>query len=332
MNLLRTSVSTAIIIATAVFTVPAMADPLPGEVLKFQQLPLNVGLPPSNGGAPYAGHNETSTAYANFDATGQFAGWRGTYMADDFGDKVSTPVVHVRWWGSYDQNLTGANGVPQFLISFESDVAAQPGTFSHPGSPILNQIVRQTSAPLTPGSGTFQEKMINGGVPEHLYEYNAELSVPFNEAADSVYWLKIVALVNPPVDGNISWGWHDRDWSLQDTYASTTGLSTPGERVIGTVPGTTGTSVSVWHYQDDAVSGPIDILPVVPGGLFVDQHQTWVPQNYKDSIDGPPGIGAFSKDLAFELYTVPEPTTVLLFAVGTVAITLFRLRRGQKAA
>ena len=71
-------------------------------------------------------------------------------MADDFADKFSTPVVHVRWWGSYNQNFTGntaSPGVKQFLISFEDDVAKDDPTnttgFSHPGKPLLTQTVLQ---------------------------------------------------------------------------------------------------------------------------------------------------------------------------------------------
>ena len=50
------------------------------------------------------------------------------------------------------------------------------------------------------------------------------------------------------------------------------------------------------------------------------------PQFYLDGIDGPAGsmpghgIGQFSKDLAFELYTtVPEPSSVCLAGVALVA-------------
>lgn len=331
---LNTFVGAALV---AALSSQALANPLSGEVLKFQQLPLNQGLGPSAGGAPYDGHDEWSTAYAQYDALGVFQGWRGTYMADDFGDKVSTPVVHIRWWGSYDQangvpNFTGTNGVQQFLISFETDVPVQPGTtFSHPGTPILNQIVTKTNSALTPGSGTFHENMINGNMPEHLFEYNAELSVPFSETAHDVYWLKIVALVDPATDGTINWGWHSRDWSLQDTYASTTPPSSPGESIIGSVLNSSGQSVPVWHFQDDAVTGPIDITPLVPSGLFVDQHQTWVPQNYIDGIDGPlapNGIGQFSKDLAFELYTIPEPGSMALLCLGVIGgVRMMRQKR-----
>jgi hypothetical protein len=328
------------VVLSAAFCSQTNANPLPNEVLKFQQLPLNQGLAPSVGGAPYDGHDEWSTAYANFNTAGVLQNWRGTYMADDFGDKVSTPVVHIRWWGSYDAdptngqpNYTGTNGVQQFLISFETDVPAQPGTFSHPGVPLLNQIVTKTVNPLTPGSGTFHESMINGNMPEHLFEYNAELSLPFSETAHDVYWLKIVALVDAANDGNINWGWHSRDWSIQDTYASTTAPSSPGETIIGSVAGLSGQVVPVWHYQDDAVTGPVDITPLATGGYFVDQFQTWIPQNYIDGIDGPlspGGIGQFSKDLAFELYTiVPEPSSMVLFCVGAMACVRLRRRRSR---
>jgi hypothetical protein len=89
-----------------------LADPLAGEVLKFQQLPLNNGLTPYYpapvpGGAPYYGHDELSTA----TRTSANAPWQGTFMADDFADKFSTPVVHVRWWGSY---LNDFHGTPTF--------------------------------------------------------------------------------------------------------------------------------------------------------------------------------------------------------------------------
>src|SRR6478672_6317506 len=111
----------------------ASADPLPGERLKFRQWPLNNGLlpePVNAAGAPFPGHDELSTAIpvdgANF--------YSGTYMADDFADKFNSPVVHVRWWGSYlNQSLpTNAVGVRRFLISFENDVPVGPNNpFSH---------------------------------------------------------------------------------------------------------------------------------------------------------------------------------------------------------
>src|SRR5262249_10852644 len=105
------SVLLATVVALGFVSRFASADPLPGEVLKFQQLPLNNTVTPTfptptPGGAPFPGHDELSTA------TPDGVNYFGTYMADDFADKFSTPVVHVRWWGSYNQNFTGNTANP----------------------------------------------------------------------------------------------------------------------------------------------------------------------------------------------------------------------------
>ena len=325
------------------FSPVAVADPLPGEILKFQQMPLNNGLTPYYpvplpGGAPYYGHDELSTA----TRTNVNTPWQGTYMADDFADKFNTPVVHIRWWGSYLDDFHGnpANpGVKQFLISFESDVPLGPNNplpYSHPGVPLLNQIV--TLGPLAPGSGTFTEKPVEtplmAGMPprERLWEYNAELHLgkEFRQLPDTVYWLKIVALVDAQTDGPIQWGWHDRDWSIFDPLASTPPAVVPGERIIGTVTDPDkGFSSPVWHFQDDAVSGLINVFPdpTMPHMPTVEQL-TYAPENYIPPWDGPSIIGQFSKDLAFELYTqVPEPSTLGLMILTTVAITVVQRRR-----
>ena len=58
----------------SLWTAPAaQADPLPGEVLKFQQLPLNNT---QVFGQVYQGHDELSTAW--LDTSGLF--YRGTFM------------------------------------------------------------------------------------------------------------------------------------------------------------------------------------------------------------------------------------------------------------
>jgi hypothetical protein len=317
----RMIVAGAFVVALFHAASSASADPLPGQALKFQQLPLNNGLAPSAGGAPFPGHDEMSTAYATRDPLGQITGWSGPYMADDFADTFTTPVVHLRWWGSY---LTppSLGSVTQFLISFEEDVPATTDSPSHPGAPILTQIVHP--GVLAPGSGTFTEKLINAEVAEPLYEYNAELHLgkEFHQEPDSIYWLKIVALVDPQ-QGMVAWGWHNRDWSIANPLASPTVV--PGEHIAGFVGPT---SSPVHHFQDNAVTGGVIVTvnPDMPNMPSI-QQIGFTPQFYSTPVDGPIGISAFSKDLAFELYTTPEPSTWALLSLGAVGALVLRRRR-----
>lgn len=319
----------------------AQADPLVGrDLLKFSQLPMIATPVPDTTGVvtTYGGHDELSTAYGFSNAAQPPQDYSGRFMADDFADKLSSPVVHVKWWGSYHNDFIDPQmPVNKFLISFESDMPAGPApSFSRPDQPLLNQVVTRAAA-LSPGSGTFTEKLIRGPDPvvnESLYEYNAELHLgkDFPELKDQVYWLKIVAMVdvtpgitfptNMPPSSVTQWGWHNRDYTQQNSLASPN--VSPGEQVVGTV----GANVPVWHFQDDAVTGDVRILPG-PNGFIMPQViqpvASMFPTNYLDLADGPgpsgiPGttnIGQFSKDLAFELYTVvPEPTSGLLLVIG----------------
>ena len=181
---LRRALATLILAAGSLLPASlAFGDPLPGrDVLKFSQRPMD-GTPivdASGGTTLYWGHDELSTAYSSAAATAPRI-YQGVFMADDFADKFSSPVVHVKWWGSYLNNFqTPEFPVDKFLISFESDIPQSPNNpFSRPGVPLLNQIVRRVPiGGLTPGSGTYTEKPISpGGAPlfESLYEYNAEL-------------------------------------------------------------------------------------------------------------------------------------------------------------
>jgi hypothetical protein len=328
-----------------------LADPLPGrDVLKFSQQPMD-GTPifdPNGTVQFYWGHDELSTAYSEITPNGP-SPYRGQFMADDFADKFKSPVVHVKWWGSYINQNTAQLPVDKFLISFESDIPANPLTgFSRPGTPLLNQIVRRVPVgALAPGSGTYTESPISpGGAPlfERLYEYNAELHLnkEFFQEPDTVYWLKIVALVDlppgvaPDAPFIPKWGWHNRDYTKMDPLASTPPAVVPGEFLDGVIgPGPVG--VPIWHFQDDAVTGGVFVnhLSTPMGQImpFVEQFQMQ-PTRYLNGIDGPgpipgtnfPGIGAFSKDLAFELYTIPEPAGFGLMGVALAVLASVRRR------
>ncbi len=320
----------------------AWADPLPGrDQLKFSQRPLDGLTIPNDDGTVlgvYWGHDELSTAYNTSDPTLPPA-YTGSFMADDFADRFDSPVVHVKWWGSYMGQTPTTNPIDQFLIAFESDMPLDPAiNSSRPDQVLSSQIV--TRGPLSPGSGTFTEKQISpGGAPlnEALYEYNAELHLgqEFFQQPDTVYWLKIVALydIKPGEDSQTipRWGWHDRDYTINDPLASIAPAVSPGEYIEG-MTGTAANPVPVWHFQDDAVSGQVVIefpSPDTGPWVFQDSYQ---PMRYLDDIDGPPGISQYSKDLAFELYTVqvPEPASIGMACLG-LAVVGIGLRRRHRS-
>ena len=338
--MLRTSQISMLLLVAAVFALPwspALGDPLQGrDVLKFSQLPM-VGT--DINGTKYWGHDELSTAWAMTPGlpAGDPQEYAGTAMADDFADKFDTPVVHVKWWGSYinDQNSDFMKA-RKFLISFETDVPVDlnsGGTFnefSHPGTPLLSQVV--TLGPLAPGSGTFMETPLAtpAGV-EGIYEYNAELACPFPQEADTVYWLKIVALDDVADAANpLLWGWHNRDYTVFDPLASP--AIAPGEYLDGTIVGSDGTDYPIWHFQDDSVSSSVFVTepmppnPDDPCDWYV-QQDNYMPQNYVSPYDGPTEIFRYSKDLAFELYTVPEPSTFVLLGLGAAYLLTIRRRK-----
>ena len=96
-----TSICVCAVVA-AVVAGPAVGDPLPGQILKFQQLPMD-GTPIDISGQTreYWGHDELSTAWSRYtidpkNGATQFIGYKGQFMADDFADRFRMPVVHVR--------------------------------------------------------------------------------------------------------------------------------------------------------------------------------------------------------------------------------------------
>ena len=332
------------------------ADPLPGrDLLKFSQQPMNSTFVVNTAGVVniYKGHDEPSTAYGFANAANpNITQYDGTFMADDFADKLSSPVVHVKWWGSYHNDVINPNApVNKFLIAFESDVPAPVPGFSRPGAVLQSDVV--SKGPLAPGSGTFTEKLIRGPdsiLNESLYEYNAELHLnqAFFEKRDTVYWLKIAALVdvpggimfpvNSPPPGMTQWGWHNRDYTISDPLAS--GLVVPGE----TMSVNPADGAKVWHFQDDAVTGSMryDTTAGLPNFGIFQPPTTMQPTFYlgngidgaSSNIPGAIGIDNFSKDLAFQLFTVnppnvPEPATCMLLLGGVMGLAQHRRRRDR---
>ena len=322
------------LIAAAVCAGEVVADPIVGrDVIKFSQRPmLNTPLTDDAGFVRgFHGHDELSTAWSSFrggepGVPFQFEGYDGPIMTDDFADPLSSPVVHVKWWGSY---LNGPlEGVKKFLISFGRGFEGR-GEYRD----LLSQVVVQGA--LSPGSGTFTEKQVFPlSVDGPIYEYNAELYLgkEFAQRPDALYSLSIAALVdigpnqNPLTDPSvIRWGWHTRDYSLHNPHASSIDA-----RFSDSVAGALPPSTIVWKFGLAAAPGDFRVRRGV-GGSFVMPRVTGNesgqgPQNYETAADGPLAIAAFPRDLAFELYTVPEPASMALVLIAIAARCLGRRR------
>jgi hypothetical protein len=88
----------------------ATADPLPGrDLLKFSQKPMIATPIPDASGTTqiYYGHDELSTLRRSNPGQTPLL-FSGEAMADDFADNFDTPIVHVKWWGSYMNVQPGA--------------------------------------------------------------------------------------------------------------------------------------------------------------------------------------------------------------------------------
>jgi hypothetical protein len=86
----------------------------------------------------------------------------------------------------------------------------------------------------------------------------------------------------------------------------------------------------VFHFQDDAVQGTIISQFIAQCQATTDQS-AFEPTHYIGGIDGPDPIAQFSKDLAFELYTVPEPGTSALL-IGACAMLGLRRSREKSSS
>ena len=345
-----------IFLALAMVATTAIADPYPNQVLKFAQEPLIeewfiegwTQSGPDEWTAlsrPYYGHDELSTVWLNNDT----AQYEGVFMADDFADRLATPVVHVEWWGSYLDMQSGYNGVQNFLIAFETDVPSGPENelgFSYPGTVISSQVVsRYRGSDKYVPPGTFDEQYVDySNLDEPVFHYNAELAVPFDQDPETVYWLKIVALNDEQEEGRIAWGWHNRNYLVENASAAT-GPPLPGEYIAGKIVeqdpwGGAFDAKDVWHFQDDAVTGQMKVYPdSATFELIPDQDAATFAKTYYSDADGPWWLyepdHAYgdspipSKDLAFRLHTIPEPCGCLLLAMGLVCLLGWRrVRRG----
>jgi hypothetical protein len=98
----------------------------------------------------------------------------------------------------------------------------------------------------------------------------------------------------------------------------------------GVLPGPGGSSIPIWHFQDDAVTGSVRVIrnPNEPMSIIMPRiiQDGYQPTRYQIPWDGPDSIARFSKDLAFELYTIPEPGGLLLIVLAAFGLAAHRRR------
>ena len=270
-----------------------------GDVPVFEQLPL-LNSPP---GAPYPGQDVQSTI-GIFPATTQA-------VSDDFELSTSTTLTSITWWGL---PLIDALVDPHFFsVIFSTNVPASGDVPSHPGDSF------HIESFAAPGWGIGDNPPLYISTPVRdpgnranmLFQYDATFTNPINLQANTIFWITIHANNFGPRELGINWGWHTRDYTIPDSLAA-------GDTLVGAVGG-----LPVNHFGASAQSQPFNSAGLAQGPPS--------PLNYAAGTDGPAGINAFGMDMAFALYAVPEPSTLILAALGGVALLAYRNRRSLQA-
>jgi hypothetical protein len=228
-------------------------------------------------------------------------------MADDFRSN-GAPILGVKWWGSYFDTINEPQVQPDgsfasvvedgFVISFHKDIPADAaGNFSRPGELLATYTTWGVHIKPTDEIGWDGHRIWEYSVdledthPEHL---DPSIALPdrFNEVAGEIYWMSIVAENGHEMD---------EDWV-------TTANNDPVEleHYWG------------WHTSPDRFND----VPVM-GDLKMPDAATWDYGNWIPvTLEHMPG------DMAFELYTVPEPSTVTLLLLGVaIGFGSWRKRR-----
>ncbi len=242
-------------------------------------------------------------------------------IADDFRDPFNTPVLTVRWWGSYVgptfQQVGGAvtpifgpGSEDGYVLSFFKDQPVDPlNPFSRPDELLASYIAPFGAVKVTPtthvgwdGHEIWQyEVNFQDTHLEHAVAGFAD-QIGFNQQPGEVYWLSInaevghtlVAVTNP--DGTTS-------WIEQDTGK----FAIPGNDPLNPDGHFWGWHTSPEAFNDVATMGH---LLMGPNGEWIYPQQDWRPIQPNHGLN----------DMAFQLLTIPEPATAVLIGIGLMLI------------
>jgi hypothetical protein len=240
-------------------------------------------------------------------------------IADDFRDPFTTPVRTVRWWGSYNPQpavfrdeagtivpVPPGPGVEDgYAISFFGDVPVGPNDpFSHPDGLLGTYVLPLDKVSIKPTPFVGWDML-------PIFEYEANLMdahldhavtpiadpMGFNQRPGEIYWISIIAevghkieLVQDPTGGPPIWVSEDTGKFAQNHYW--------------------GWHTSPKHFNDVATMGHL----FMPGNQW--EYFGWMPIQPQHHLF----------DMAFQLYTVPEPASVGLMALALVAVCGYRRR------
>ena len=252
-------------------------------------------------------------------------------IADDFRDRSPNPVLSVRWWGSYTgptfDNRPGIPPVPIFgpgsedgyVISFFRDIPADPtggAPFSRPGELLGTYVLPLEKVWIdeTPYIGWHDPNQPPTDPRLRIWEYKANLmdahldhasdlasSMGFNQKPGEIYWISIMAEVGHRLRLETT-ATGEVIWVSEDTgkFAEPNNLNPEGHFW--------GWHTSPRHFNDIATMGHL----AMPGNQW--EYFGWQPIQ--------PRHGLF--DMAFELYTVPEPATFSLIACAVAMMFVAR--------
>jgi len=243
-------------------------------------------------------------------------------IADDFRDEFNTPVLTVRWWGSYvgptfgpgatgPMPIFGPGSEDGYLISFFSDIPAGTGgvPFSRPGELLGSYAISFDKVWVEPTTyiGWDQHPIweYKANLMDAHLDHASDLAGPmgFHQKAGEVYWISIVAEVGHKLSlvedatGNVQW-----------VEEPTGKMAMPNpENEEGHY---WGWHTSPEHFNDVATMGML----FMPGNEW--QYIGWQPIQPRHELF----------DMAFELYTIPEPASIVLCGVALWLCGAYRRR------
>jgi hypothetical protein len=244
-------------------------------------------------------------------------------VMDDWKCTDGRPVTDVHWWGSYIQDDCGYDNwcwgghsgtqgpiIGSFKILIFSDVPATTGRHacpSHPGTELACYDI-----PFADTGETYYSRDENYN---KVYQYNVDLPTPFDQVAGQTYWLGIVAVLKHNYQDYFgdgwSWGCGCSDWGYSDDQ-KIWGWHTAVQ------PENLDDSVTITNFKFS--NGTYTYWS--PNEYIIETHRCYG-SNLYDAYDygycQPLGCGnqqKISLDMAFELTTIPEPTTIAMVALG----------------